>query len=56
VIEAFHDHYHPLAAFLTDLCGSGRLGTITSIATGFTADNPFSPTSLRHVPELGGGL
>ena len=55
VIEAFHDHYHPLTTFLVDLRSSGRLGSIRSITTSFTADNPFSPTSIRHVPELGGG-
>ncbi|GAB3601065.1 Gfo/Idh/MocA family oxidoreductase [Microbacterium tumbae] len=55
LIEAFHDHYHPLIAELRRVVASGELGEITSIKAGFTADNPFSPTSIRHVPELGGG-
>ncbi|NQX28919.1 Gfo/Idh/MocA family oxidoreductase [Microbacteriaceae bacterium VKM Ac-2854] len=55
VIEAFHDHYHPLTGTIRDLIRSGAIGELISIDTGFTADNPFSPTSLRHVPELGGG-
>jgi predicted dehydrogenase len=55
LIEAFHDHYHPALAELQDVIDSGALGTITSIEASFTADNPYSPTSLRHVPELGGG-
>jgi predicted dehydrogenase len=55
LIEAFHDHYHPLTAVLADLRRSGRLGRILSIDTAFTADNPYFPGSIRHVPELGGG-
>lgn len=55
LIEAFHDHYHPLTAALRDLLASGVLGAVRSIDAVFTADNPFSPTSIRHVPELGGG-
>jgi predicted dehydrogenase len=55
VIEAFHDHYHPLTGVIRDLVHSGDLGELLSIETSFTADNPFSATSLRHVPELGGG-
>jgi predicted dehydrogenase len=55
LIEAFHDHYHPLTAVLADLRRSGRLGRILSIDTEFTADNPYFPGSIRHVPELGGG-
>jgi predicted dehydrogenase len=55
VVEAFHDHYHPLTGVIRDVVGSGALGELVSIDTSFTADNPFSPTSLRHVPELGGG-
>ena len=54
-IEAFHDHYHPLAGHLIELRRSGALGDITAITTSFTADNPYFPGSIRHVPELGGG-
>ena len=55
LIEAFHDHYHPLTAAVRQVMASGELGAITRIDASFTADNPFSATSLRHVPELGGG-
>jgi predicted dehydrogenase len=55
LIEAFHDHYHPLTAEVLGRIRSGELGEIRSIEASFTADNPFSPTSIRHVPELGGG-
>ncbi|GAA1917620.1 Gfo/Idh/MocA family oxidoreductase [Microbacterium aoyamense] len=55
LIEAFHDHYHPLTAAVKEVIDSGALGKIVSIAASFTADNPYSPTSIRHVPELGGG-
>lgn len=55
LIEAFHDHYHPLTAEVLGRIRSGELGEISSIEATFTADNPFSPTSIRHVPEIGGG-
>ncbi len=55
VIEAFHDHYHPLTTHLHDLRRSAPIGTLTSIATAFTADNPYFPGSIRHTPALGGG-
>ena len=55
VIEAFHDHYHPLTAHLAEVRDSGDLGRLTSITTAFTADNPYVPGSIRHVPALGGG-
>jgi len=55
LIEAFHDHYHPLTTALRDVIDSGALGAIVNFDASFTADNPYSPTSIRHVPELGGG-
>lgn len=55
LIEAFHDHYHPLTSEVRTIVESGALGRVLSIDAAFTADNPFSPTSIRHVPELGGG-
>ncbi|MGI3781524.1 MAG: Gfo/Idh/MocA family protein [Janthinobacterium lividum] len=55
VIEAFHDHYHPLTSHLREIRRGGLLGAITSISTSFTADNPYFPGSIRHVPALGGG-
>ena len=54
-IEAFHDRYHPLSAHIDEVIASGRLGTVRSIRAHFSANNPFNPTSIRHVPELGGG-
>lgn len=55
LIEAFHDHYHPVIAELRSIIAAGALGRITRMDASFTADNPYSPTSIRHVPELGGG-
>lgn len=55
LIEAFHDHYHPLIGELGRIVAGGQLGRLTSVHARFTADNPFSLTSIRHVPELGGG-
>lgn len=55
LIEAFHDRYHPAVDALQQVVASGELGRILTIQASFTADNPYSPTSLRHVPELGGG-
>lgn len=55
LIEAFHDHYHPLTAAVRGIVDSGHLGEITQVDASFTADNPYSPTSIRHVPALGGG-
>jgi predicted dehydrogenase len=55
LIEAFHDRYHPLSAYLIELVSSGRLGRIERLEATFLADNPFDPSSIRHVPELGGG-
>ncbi len=55
LIEAFHDWYHPLEIYLAELVSSGRLGEIRTLDADFSANNPFNPTSIRHVPELGGG-
>ena len=53
VIEAFHDHYHPLEAAVRDLVASGRLGTVRSVAAVFDGSNPYDASSIRHVPALG---
>lgn len=55
VIEAYHDHYHPLTGVIRDIVRSGGIGDLRSIETAFTVEIPFAPGSLRHVPELGGG-
>ncbi|MGW9111681.1 Gfo/Idh/MocA family protein [Microbacterium sp. NPDC055683] len=55
VIEAFHDHYHPLLAALREIIAAGRIGRVRHLDASFTADNPFAADSIRHVPELGGG-
>ncbi len=54
-IEAFHDRYHPLSSAIDEVVASGRLGTIRRLRADFSAENLFDPTSIRHVPELGGG-
>ena len=55
VIEAFHDFYHPLQAEVRAVVASGRLGRVHRATARFDGANPYSPDSLRHVPELGGG-
>lgn len=54
-IEAFHDHYHPLSAWIRDTVGSGRLGRIHRAEAIFNGPNAFVERSLRHDPALGGG-
>jgi predicted dehydrogenase len=55
VIEAFHDHYHPLSAWIRATVGSGTLGRIRRAEAVFTGSTPFAPNTLRHEPSLGGG-
>lgn len=55
VMEAFHDHYHPLMRHLVDLRRTEALGELIDVEATFTADNPYFPGSIRHVPALGGG-
>lgn len=54
-IEAFHDHYHPVSAWIRDTVASGVLGRITRASAVFTGSNPYVPGTLRHEPALGGG-
>ncbi|KHL02455.1 Gfo/Idh/MocA family protein [Sinomonas humi] len=54
-IEAFHDYYHPLQAWIRDFLESRTLGSPISVKATFNGANPFDPASIRHVPELGGG-
>jgi predicted dehydrogenase len=55
LIEAFHDRYHPLGVYLSELRHDSRLGEILTVEASFNAPNPFNPQSIRHAPELGGG-
>jgi predicted dehydrogenase len=55
VIEAFHDHYHPLSALIRQLVADGVLGTIRSASAVFDGSNPYLQGTLRHEPDLGGG-
>ncbi|GAA0558727.1 Gfo/Idh/MocA family oxidoreductase [Paractinoplanes ferrugineus] len=55
VIEAFHDHYHPLSAWVRQAVTEGILGRVHHAEAVFTGANPYAPGTLRHEPELGGG-
>ena len=55
VIEAFHDHYHPLSAWVRATVAAGVLGPIHRAEAVFIASNPFAAGTLRHEPSLGGG-
>jgi predicted dehydrogenase len=55
VIEAFHDAYHPLQAWVRDFLAAGSLGTVVRATAVFTGATPFDPASIRHDPALGGG-
>jgi predicted dehydrogenase len=55
VVEAFHDHYHPLSGWIRSTVASGVLGRIHRAEAVFNGSNPFVPGTLRHEPSLGGG-
>jgi predicted dehydrogenase len=55
VVEAFHDHYHPLSGWIRSTVESGVLGRIHRAEAVFDGSNPFVPNTLRHEPSLGGG-
>ena len=55
VVEAFHDHYHPLSAWIRSTVAAGVLGRIHRAEAIFIGSNPFVPGTLRHEPSLGGG-
>jgi predicted dehydrogenase len=54
-VEAFHDHYHPLSAWVRDFLAAGGLGAVRHAEAIFTGATPFDPASIRHDPALGGG-
>jgi predicted dehydrogenase len=55
VIEAFHDHYHPLSAWIRSTVAAGVLGRIHRAEAVFTGSTPYAAGTLRHEPALGGG-
>lgn len=55
IFEAFHDRYHPLSSEMDRILASGRLGRLVSVHADFSASIPFSPSSIRHDPRVGGG-
>jgi predicted dehydrogenase len=55
VIEAFHDHYHPLSTWVRRFLASDALGVLHRAEAVFTGATPFDPGSIRHDPTLGGG-
>jgi predicted dehydrogenase len=55
VIEAFHDHYHPLSGWIRRFLAEHSLGTVRRLEAVFTGAAPFDPASIRHDPALGGG-
>lgn len=55
LLEAFHDHHHPLTAHVRDLVASGALGEVERVEGSFAVRIPFDPVSIRHDPKAGGG-
>ncbi len=55
VIEAFHDHYHPLSGWVRRFLAEQGLGVLRRVEAVFTGATPFDPASIRHDPALGGG-
>ena len=55
VVEAFHDHYHPLHAWVASFLADGGVGTVRAVRAVFDGSNPFDPASIRHDPAVGGG-
>jgi predicted dehydrogenase len=55
VIEAFHDHYHPLSGWVRSFLAHRGLGRLRRAEAIFTGATPFDPASIRHNPAVGGG-
>lgn len=55
VIEAFHDHYHPLSEWLRESVAAAEFGRIIRVEAVFDGPNAFAAGTLRHEPDLGGG-
>jgi predicted dehydrogenase len=54
-IEAFHDHYHPLSAWVRNFLAAEGLGAVRRAEAIFNGATPFDRASIRHDPALGGG-
>jgi len=54
VMEAFHYRYHPMAARLAEIMGSGELGRVRSIETSMCFPLPMFG-DIRYSYPLGGG-
>jgi predicted dehydrogenase len=55
VVEAFHDRYHPMFAYLLARTRSHSLGTLVDVRAEVSVSSPFNAESFRHDPRLGGG-
>ncbi|MFV0251978.1 MAG: Gfo/Idh/MocA family protein [Beutenbergiaceae bacterium] len=55
LIEAFHDHYHPVLQHAVAAAREGQIGQVRRLEGTFTAPIPFDPSSIRHDPAVGGG-
>ncbi len=56
IIEAFHDHYHPVFLYLKDLVDSGSLGRLTSLRAVFNNTIPPVEGDFRRTATMGGGV
>ncbi len=56
IIEAFHDHYHPVFLYLKDLVASGSLGRLTSLRAVFNNTIPPVEDDFRRTATMGGGV
>jgi predicted dehydrogenase len=54
-IEAFHDAYHPLQAWVREFLAGDGVGAVSQVDAVFTGATPYDPASIRHDPALGGG-
>ncbi|WP_036220926.1 Gfo/Idh/MocA family protein [Maritalea myrionectae] len=55
LIEAFHDHYHPVLQEVMRLVQGGSVGTVRSFRAQFDVAIPFEASPFRHTKEMGGG-
>ncbi|GAB2520176.1 Gfo/Idh/MocA family protein [Paramicrobacterium agarici] len=55
VMEAFHNLYHPVTPFMTDVISSGELGGIRSIDADFSFSIVDQSDNVRWSRELAGG-
>ncbi|KSV71998.1 hypothetical protein N182_30015 [Sinorhizobium sp. GL2] len=55
IVEAFHDRYHPVFAYLRKVTQEGRCGKIQSLSATFNHSIPEDPREFRRVAAMGGG-